>query len=315
VSGWGALLLLLFLAVALFSRPAIAEEIQLTKHGGTYSVPVRINDALTLDFVLDTGAADVSIPADVVMTLLRTGTVASSDFTGKATYVLADGSKLPSLRFLIRKLGVGRHAINNVGASVAPVAGTPLLGQSFLSRLPPWAIDYSRGALVLHALATAAQPNTPAIGSANLSPPTPTASSVANPFGRSGRWSSTAYPGAGGEIQLTDIAMIADGSMVGRILFSGSRCASWANFSGRVSGDSASLSMYVGQCGLTVATLKHVANGWVGSYRSQYPDSGVVQLAQQNGSLPADRGGAQGAEAEAAAQGRMRDRFLTKAGL
>jgi len=93
-------------------------------------------------------------------------------------------------------------------------------------------------------------------------------------------WSSTAYPGAGGEIHLTEIAMIADGSMVGRILFSGSRCASWANFSGRVSGDSASLSMYVGQCGLTVATLKHVANGWVGSYRSQYPDSGVVQLAQ-----------------------------------
>src|SRR5262249_50893948 len=101
VRGWRALLPLLCLAVALFSRPATAEEIQLTKRGGTYSVPVRINDALTLDFVLDTGAADVSIPADVVMTLVRTGTVATGDFVGKATYVLADGSKLPSLRFLV----------------------------------------------------------------------------------------------------------------------------------------------------------------------------------------------------------------------
>ena len=127
---------LLCLAVALFSRPATAEEIQLTKRGGTYSVPARINDALTLDFVLDTGAADVSIPADVLMTLVRTGTVATGDFVGKATYVLADGSKLPSLRFLVRKLKVGQHVLDNVAASVAPVAGSPLLGQSFLSRLP-----------------------------------------------------------------------------------------------------------------------------------------------------------------------------------
>ncbi len=275
----GALSLLVCLAVALLSRPTTAEEIQLRKQGGTYSVPVRINDALTLEFVLDTGAADVSIPTDVVMTLLRTGTVATGDFVGNATYVLADGSKLPSLRFLVRKLKVGQHVINNVAASVAPVAGTPLLGQSFLSRLPPWAIDYSRAALVFNAPSSSAQPTTPAT-LANPSPPIATPSPVGNPFGRYGRWSSTAYPGAGGEIQLTDIAMIPDGSVVGRILFSGSRCASWANFSGRVSADSASLSMYVGQCGLTVATLKHVANGWAGSYRSQYPDTGVVQIVQ-----------------------------------
>src|SRR5437762_1836099 len=82
----GALSLLVCLAVALLSRPTTAEQIQLRKQGGTYSVPVRINDALTLEFVLDTGAADVSIPTDVVMTLLRTGTVATGDFVGNATY-------------------------------------------------------------------------------------------------------------------------------------------------------------------------------------------------------------------------------------
>ena len=36
--------------------------------GGIYVVPVLINDAITLDFVVDSGAADVSIPADVVST-------------------------------------------------------------------------------------------------------------------------------------------------------------------------------------------------------------------------------------------------------
>jgi hypothetical protein len=43
--------------------------------GGTYVVPVLINGAITLDFVVDSGAADVSIPADVVSTLMRTKTL------------------------------------------------------------------------------------------------------------------------------------------------------------------------------------------------------------------------------------------------
>ena len=39
--------------------------------GGTYVVPVLINKAITLNFVIDSGASDVSIPADVVLTLVR----------------------------------------------------------------------------------------------------------------------------------------------------------------------------------------------------------------------------------------------------
>jgi hypothetical protein len=34
-------------------------------------VPVVINDKITLDFTIDIGAADVSIPADVFSTLRR----------------------------------------------------------------------------------------------------------------------------------------------------------------------------------------------------------------------------------------------------
>jgi hypothetical protein len=56
------------LGLALSATQLSAEEIQLKKNGGeTYSLPVRINDAITLDFLLDTGASDVSLPADVVL--------------------------------------------------------------------------------------------------------------------------------------------------------------------------------------------------------------------------------------------------------
>jgi hypothetical protein len=40
-------------------------EIPLRKEAGTLVVPVKINNALTLNFTVDSGAADVSIPADV----------------------------------------------------------------------------------------------------------------------------------------------------------------------------------------------------------------------------------------------------------
>jgi len=48
------------------------ETIPLKVEGGTLLVPVLINDRITLDFTVDSGAADVSIPADVVSTLNRT---------------------------------------------------------------------------------------------------------------------------------------------------------------------------------------------------------------------------------------------------
>jgi Aspartyl protease len=41
--------------------------------GGTFVIPVLINGQITLNFTIDSGAADVSIPADVVSTLIRTG--------------------------------------------------------------------------------------------------------------------------------------------------------------------------------------------------------------------------------------------------
>ena len=49
----------------------------------TFVVPVLINNAITLDFVVDSGATDVSIPEDVVITLMRAGTIQAADFRGR----------------------------------------------------------------------------------------------------------------------------------------------------------------------------------------------------------------------------------------
>jgi hypothetical protein len=47
-------------------------------------------------------------------------------------------------------VSVGDHLITNVEATVVSVRGDPLLGQSFLSKLPAWAIDNERHALIFH---------------------------------------------------------------------------------------------------------------------------------------------------------------------
>jgi hypothetical protein len=127
----------------------LTSEIPLRRVGDTYFIPVSINGRLTLDFVVDSGASDVSIPADVILTLMRTGTIQEADFIGKQSYRLADGSVVPSITFRIRSLKVGDHEIGNVLGSVAPLSGALLLGQSFLGRFKSWSIDNNRHVLRL----------------------------------------------------------------------------------------------------------------------------------------------------------------------
>jgi hypothetical protein len=131
-------------------RPGADQEmIRMEKRGGVYVVPVRFNDVITLDAVVDSGASDLSIPADIVSTLMRTKTVTDEDFLGKQTYVLADGSEVPSQQFRIRSLKVGNKTLENVVASIASVNATILLGQSFLSKFKSWSVDNEKHTLVL----------------------------------------------------------------------------------------------------------------------------------------------------------------------
>jgi predicted aspartyl protease len=139
------------LAIVGTAAAATDNEVKLEKQGGTYALPVQINRAITLKFILDSGASDVLIPADVFLTLLRTGTVSESDFLGSQTYSLADGSKLKGTRFIIRELRVGNQVATDVVASVGPVSGDLLLGLSFLSKFGAVTLDNERHVLILSA--------------------------------------------------------------------------------------------------------------------------------------------------------------------
>ena len=131
-------------------QAAHGESIPLRSEGGTFVLPVLINDKITLDFTLDSGAADVSIPRDVFSTLQRTHTISKADLLPSAEYTLADGSVRQQTRFRIRSVKIGGLELRNVVGSVAPARGTLLLGQSFLSRLQTWSIDNQRHVLLIN---------------------------------------------------------------------------------------------------------------------------------------------------------------------
>jgi clan AA aspartic protease (TIGR02281 family) len=138
-------------AVAAPANGSQAQEIiPIEAHGGAYVVPVLINGVLTLKFLVDSGAADVSIPADAAATLQRLGTLSGNDLLGMKTYVLADGSKVPSEIYKIASLKIGDRVMENVTVRVTSENSGPLLGQSFLNRLNSWSMDNNRRVLIIN---------------------------------------------------------------------------------------------------------------------------------------------------------------------
>ena len=124
----------------------IGNEIKLISVGGVYEIPVVLNEVLRINVILDSGAADVSISPDVVLTLIRTGTINKSDWLAGQVYQFADGTKSKSKRFNMRSITIGNKTFKNVTCSIAEKIDAPmLLGQSLLKKLGKYTIDYKKG--------------------------------------------------------------------------------------------------------------------------------------------------------------------------
>ncbi len=131
------------------AAPAGSVSVPVQRQGGTFTVPAEVNGRVTLRFVIDSGASDVSIPSDVVSGLLSSGALSRADFLGRRDYVLADGSRISAETFRIRSLRVGGRVVEDVTATVGNLSSPFLLGQSFLRRLKSWSIDNTSETLVL----------------------------------------------------------------------------------------------------------------------------------------------------------------------
>jgi len=105
---------------------------------------------MTVKFIVDSGSADVSIPEDLASTLIKSGTMTNADLLGSKTYMLADGSLVPSKIYRMASLRIGGMVMNNVTVRVAASKSSLLLGQSFLSRLQSWSMDNARKVMIIN---------------------------------------------------------------------------------------------------------------------------------------------------------------------
>lgn len=132
------------------SPPATSTEIALTTANGVKQVWGIVNGTATIPFILDSGAAEVVLPAKIAETLRQAGSLTLAEYRGTETYLTADGRQAESARYKLHSVTIGGRTVTDVlcvvvnGDDVAP-----LLGQSFLSRLGSWSIDNARQTLVL----------------------------------------------------------------------------------------------------------------------------------------------------------------------
>jgi hypothetical protein len=141
--------LAILLCVLLSPISPRAAEVALGTIGGVYTAPVQINRTLTLQFLIDPGAAAVIIPEAVFTELVENGTIPQGDVLGTGIATLADRSSYATLKIRLHELRIGGVVVRDVTAAVSPRLTLPLLGQSLLSRFNSVTFDNRRHALIL----------------------------------------------------------------------------------------------------------------------------------------------------------------------
>ncbi|MBV9549697.1 MAG: retroviral-like aspartic protease family protein [Alphaproteobacteria bacterium] len=146
------------LVLMLLAGPAMADPrmepapqpIPLEPFNGAFVVPALLNGVLTEKFIVDSGSADVSLPAEIASRLKELGALKASDLLGSKTYMLADGSKVSSDIYRISSIAIGGTVVHDVTVRISPERSHLLLGQSFLSRLNSWSIDNAHKVMAIN---------------------------------------------------------------------------------------------------------------------------------------------------------------------
>jgi len=113
----------------------------------TYYVSGYINDAVTSDFLVDTGSGYVTINTVTMKKLNRDG---GAEFVKEITAVMADGSEtvVPVYRLASLKLG-DDCILQGVEAAVMPGSAPNILGLSALKKAAPFSMSMDPPTLTL----------------------------------------------------------------------------------------------------------------------------------------------------------------------
>ena len=123
-------------------------NIKLLRSGGVWEVPVLINGVLKLPMIFDSGASEVFLTPQVVLTLYNAKTISNKNILNGGAFITANGVVDTSVRFSINELNIGGQIIRDIPAAVSTsVDGMNLLGLSALEKLGKIEIDFLNGTI------------------------------------------------------------------------------------------------------------------------------------------------------------------------
>lgn len=126
------------------SQGAVLRQVPMVRGAGVYGVRARLNGAIDVVMVVDSGASTVLLPASVAQRLRQTGALDPADETGRRRFVTADGREISATMVRLRSVELAGHAVRGVDAAILEVDGPVLLGQTYLSRLRHWSLNGNR---------------------------------------------------------------------------------------------------------------------------------------------------------------------------
>lgn len=118
-------------------------KVRMKKEYGVYTVPLKIN-GMELDFIFDSGAAEITISSAEAIVMLKQGKLKEEDIIGEAYYKIADGTIAEGTVINLRTVQIANKVLHDVQATVVDNIEAPLLlGQSALERFGKISIDYN----------------------------------------------------------------------------------------------------------------------------------------------------------------------------
>ncbi len=127
----------LFITYGSFSQTVI----QMKKEGGVSIIPCKVN-GLSLSFIFDTGASDVSISLTEAKFMFKNGYLTKDDMIGTSKYVDANGDISEGININLREIEIQGLKLFNVKASIVKNSEAPLLlGRTAIDKLGIFYID------------------------------------------------------------------------------------------------------------------------------------------------------------------------------
>jgi clan AA aspartic protease (TIGR02281 family) len=141
-----SLLFLIFLYVNIAVSQTV---IQMKKVGGVSIIPCKVN-GLSLSFIFDTGASDVTISLTEATFMFKNGYLNKDDVIGTSKYSDANGDISEGININLREIEIQGLKLYNVKAAILKNMDAPLLlGQSAISKLGSIQINLSANTLTI----------------------------------------------------------------------------------------------------------------------------------------------------------------------